>query len=79
MFHYYTPCLLKLSSLSMLNSLSMLSKLSTRIPIQYLKPTFFHTSNHAASGNTNSPHENPEEYKNEIPMDFIFIFFLDET
>jgi len=39
----------------------------------------FQPSNHAASGGTNSPHENPEEYKNEIPMDFIFIFFPDET
>jgi len=41
--------------------------------------TLFQTSIHAASGGTNSPHENPEEYKNEIPMDFIFIFFLCET
>jgi len=38
-----------------------------------------HPSSHAASGTTTSPHENPEEYKNEIPMDFIFIFFLDKT
>jgi len=30
-------------------------------------------------GALNSPHENPEEYKNVIPMDFIFIFFPDET
>jgi len=37
------------------------------------------TSKHAAPGGTNSPHENPEEFKNEIPMDFIFKFFQDET
>jgi len=50
-----------------------------RTSIHYLKMTFFQTSIHAASGGTNSPHENPEDYKNEIPMDFIFIFFPDET
>jgi len=38
-----------------------------------------HTTIHATPGGTNSPNENPEEYQNEIPMDFILIFFPDET
>jgi len=57
----------------------MLSKLSMLTSIQYLKVTFYQTPIHAAPDSTNSPHQNPEEYKNEIPMDFIFIFFPDET
>jgi len=40
-FHTYTPCPLKLSSLT---------------SIQYLKVTFFQTSIHAAPGGKNSPH-----------------------
>jgi len=44
-----------------------------------VKTPFLHSSIHIASTHTNSPHENPEEYENEIPMDFIFIFFPDET
>jgi len=43
-----------------------------RTSIQYIKVTFFQTSIHAASGGTNSPHENPEEYK----MKFLWISFL---
>jgi len=44
-----------------------------------LQRTTIQNSIHCATGGKNSPHENPEEYKNEIPMDFIFIFFQDET
>jgi len=58
----------------MLSSLSILSKLTSIFEV-----TSFQTSIHAAPGNTNSPHDNPEESENEIPMDFIFLFFPDET